>query len=221
MPQLEIDSDPSLRLTTALLIYESSQHHGRGEEPVVTQHRVEKGVIQPGDALDLDAFKRILEQGAAKQDEARAGWTWQFPRLMAESRNWRVWWSPAGTQQVFIGDDGGTPKVLKAWIPALVWCGHRSRPSCYLWAYDGHTAPTPDTDMYRPRGINHIHHDSGICNGSMQLADNTPPSWEKAFWSSRFKSPGNLKQTKPYACKEAFTKVGPLASVLPRDTSAD
>ena len=148
-------------------------------------------------------------------------------QFVAVAQAWRMWWSPSGRRSVFIGYDGKTPTVLKSWVPSLVWCAHRTRPTCHLWAYDGDTTPTPQTDMYCPQfgpvgNLNHIFaHNATICVGSMKLGDHSPDSWEKAFWESRFKEPGNLKRNKPYACQKVFRKIGPLSSLLPRGEAAD
>jgi PRTRC genetic system protein B len=222
MPTVEFDSDPTVRLTSALLIYKSGSYDDA--ETVVTQHDVKDGMIQPGAPLDLEAFRQLID-GKTKA-QSSGGWTWRFPRLLAENGEWVVWWSPAGVKSVFIGRDGSKPGVHKAWIPPLVWAASRSTPNCYLFAYDGDSSPTPQTDVYRPQfgpkgGLNHIHSDSRICVGNMKLNGFTPESWERAFWESRFKEPGNLIHTKPYAFKKAFTKIGSLTSALARCGSSD
>lgn len=227
MPMIEFSSDPSPHLTRALLIYESSAFHEADREIIVTQHEVKSGVIQPGDSLDLDAFRKLIEKGGGgpiKKD--RGEWSWPFPRMLAENDTWRVWWSPSGMRSVFIGYDSAKPKVQHAWIPPLVWAAHRTAPSCYLFAYNGDTAPTPRTDVYRPafgprdEGLNHVHSDCRICVGNMKLDGHTPEAWERGFWNSRFKVPGNLKHTEPYGCEKVFKKIGPLESALSRCRSA-
>jgi hypothetical protein len=110
MPQVEIHGDPSLHLTTALLIYEQAHSYGAASAPIVTQHPIKNGQIQPGQPLDLDAFKKLLEGGDEKQLAVRGDWSWQFPRMLAEHPEFRMWWSPAAMKNVFIGYDGKAPR---------------------------------------------------------------------------------------------------------------
>lgn len=227
MPIVEMSGDASLNLTTALLIYEAGRSDRRNEV-LVTQHAVTKGMIQPGAPLDLAAFRKLLDRGATSTPAARsADYAWQFPRLLAESKERIVWWSPAQYQSVFIGrEDAKNPRVLRAWIPSLIWCASRTQTHCYLWAYNGVCAPNPQTSVYRPAfgpvgGLNHIHANSTVCVGSTKIDSHTPEAWERGFWSSRFKVPGNLNRTKPYACEKLFDPLGSLASVLPRSGAAD
>ncbi len=231
MPTVETtQDDASLTLTTALLIYESSGRHYSSDsgEVVVTQHPIKDGTIQPGAPLDLSSFRKLLDRGGeATASRQSADYAWPFPRLLAESKEHIVWWSPAQMQSVFIGrEDAKKPRVLRAWIPSLIWCASRTQTHCYLWAYDGAGTPSPSTSVYRPAfgpsgGLNHIHANSSVCVGSTKVDGHTPEAWERGFWSSRFKVPGNLKQTKPYACKEIFQALGSLTSVLPRSRAAD
>ena len=230
MPTIECDGDATLNLTTALLIYESPRNYDRSaNEVVVTQHAVTKGMIQPGAPLDLAAFRKLIDRGGEVAAASRqSDYAWQFPRLLAESKEHIVWWSPAQFQSVFIGrEDAKKPRVIKAWIPPLIWCASRLHTHCYLWAYDGDGAPSPSTSVYRPAfgpadpGLNHIHEDSSVCVGSTKVEGHTPEAWERGFWSSRFKVPGNLKRNQPYACKEIFKSLGSLTSVLPRSGAAD
>ena len=221
MPNVEYDSEPALRLERALLVYET----GYSGEVTITDHKVKDGLIQPGQPVDVAAFRKLLDRGVDEKVNV-SGWTWHFPRLLADNSDWQVWWSQPGKQRVFIGGDSTKPKVVETWVPALVWAANRKRPSCYLFAYDGEGAPTPDTDVYQPSfgpagGLNHILADSKICVGTMNLTDFTPQSWERAFWSSRFKEANNLNYSKPYACKKAFKKIGTLSAALTRCGSAD
>lgn len=224
MPNFESEQDPSLRLTRALLVYEVGGWD-RSDEVVITHHEVTDGVIQPGTPLDMAAFAKLVERGQSKDKESKSGWAMQFPRLLGESQHHIAWWSPPGIQRVFIGKEDGNAKAVRAWVPGLVWIASRQHATCFLHAYDGAGAPTLHTDMYRPQFgpsvNNHVHADGRICNGSMKLDGNTPEAWEKAFWSSRFKTNGHLNSTKPYACKKAFKRIGTLASVLPCGPSAD
>lgn len=220
MPNIEVElSDPSFRLTDALLIYRASgRYHGDGEEKViVTRHGVTNGVIEPGSAINIPAFMQLI--GANSEAEIDRGLSWRFPRLLAESPEWVAWWSPAGMKKVFIGASG-KPRVISAWIPNLVWCANRSTPKCYLFAYDGEDAPKRATEVYRPQfgpadpSLNHVHADCAICRGSVYVKSSTPAAWEDAFWSARFKEPGNLKHNTPYACKEILKPVGALDHAL-------
>lgn len=224
MPQIEIGSDTSVTLRSALLIYESDAHEDN--EVVITEHKVENGLIQPGAPLDVAAFRKKLDgRGDRTPAAGRGGWRWQFPRMVAENDEWRVWWSPSCIKSVFIGEDGRKPKVQEAWIPPLVWSAHRTRPLCYLFAYNGDSSPNAETDVYRPafgpKEQNHIHSGSDICVGSMKLTGSTPESWETAFWNARFKTPGNLKSTTPYACQKVFKKIGSLTTALSRCRASD
>lgn len=221
MPSVEIEGDETLRLTTALLIYEHSDDGDMDKhQPVITRHGVSNGVIQAGSAIDVKALRKILDRGVQSAAES-SGWAWQFPRMLAENSDRVMWWSPAGIKSVFIGGDGHKPKVIKSWIPNLAWCASRTVPHCFLWAYDGEGAPDQQTDVYLPQfgpddGMNHIHQGSDICVGTMRLRGYQPQHWEKAFWESKFKKPGNLKFDTPYACKEKFKSLGPLSAVLAR-----
>lgn len=218
--EIELNADPSIRLTRALLIYEG----GRGDgEVIVTQHEVASNVIQPGMPLDLPSFRKLIDKGESKKKSSE--WNWQFPRMIAESRERIAWWSPPAVRNVFIGS-GKKSKIKKAWIPALIWCASRTAPHCYLWAYNGASSPSQDTDVYRPQfgpngGLNHVHADNAICIGSMRLPNYQPATWENSFWVSLFKEAGNLDTTEPYACQTRFKKNGTLSSVLPRCKAAD
>ena len=117
MPTVEITGDASLTLTTALLIYESSpgNQQSHGAEVVVTQHPIKAGTIQPGVPLDLSSFRKLLDRGGeATASRQSADYAWSFPRLLAESKEHIVLWSPAQMQSVFIGrEDAKKPRVLR------------------------------------------------------------------------------------------------------------
>jgi PRTRC genetic system protein B len=223
MPTVEIEGESALVLTTALLVYENKNSYDRGKAAVVTQHDVTAGMIQPGSPLDLGALRKLLDRG----DQVAAlgqshDYAWQFPRIIAEGRERIVWWSPSGIKSVFIGSEGEKkPKVVQAWIPQLIWSASRRHTHCYLWACHDTDSPGPHTSVYLPQFGGHIHHDASICVGSTKIDGHTPEAWEKGFWSSRFKTAGNLKSTKPYAIQEKFKALGTLASVLPRSRATD
>ena len=228
MPTVEISGDASLNLTTALLIYESGhdRYSDRKPEVDVTQHAVTGGMIQPGAPLDLAAFRKLLDRGGESATATRqSDYAWQFPRLLAESKERIVWWSPAGFRSVFVGLESNKKlKPRACWFPSLIWCAHRARPHCYLWAYGGEDAPAASTTVYglNAGGMSNIHHDNSICLGSTLLASFTPAAWEAGFWSSRFTSlTPALKRNQPYACKQIFKALGSLSSVLPRSGAAD
>lgn len=198
------EESPSYSLSRALLIYGDPDR-----ECIVTSHKVKGGVIQPGDPVDLESSLRGLRSKGNDQDEL----SWIFPRTIAEHPAYRVWWSPAKVRPVFI--DG---KPRKAWTPPLIWCGHRAKQTCYLFAYEGGD-PSPKTIVYHPAfgptgGFNHVHHDCMICVGTSNPGNFTPPEWEASFWDSNFKTDGNLTTIKPYAIAKAFKKIGTLETAL-------
>lgn len=222
MPTVELYESQPLKLTSALLIYEeANSYKDKNSAVVVTRHPIVDGQIQPGEPLDLRSFRKLLDGDADTAANATAGWEWRFPRMVAESAQRIAWWSPPRIHDIYVGNDGAKrTRTLKAWVPALLWVASRTTPICRLYAYDGEQAPNQGTDVYHPRfgpddGANHIHADCSICVGSMILADYSPDSWERGFWSSRFKVPGrNLQSTTPYAPSKVFKKVGTAESVL-------
>ena len=112
---MEIEqSDSSYTLRRALLIYSDTGGS------VVTEHEVEKGVIQPGKPVDLEATLRALSSPSEKAKAASPIKWSASPRLIAELPEYVVWWSPAKVRPVFIADKPG-----KAWTPPLIWCAKR------------------------------------------------------------------------------------------------
>jgi hypothetical protein len=196
---------PSMGLRHALLVYEGGKH------TAITCHQVSDGVIQPGKPLDLPSFRRLIDQDV----ETKTDLAWQHPRLLAQHPAWHVWWTPAGMHEVFI--DG---KMARYWFPTLVWAGHRSQQSLFLWATPDAT-PTTNSKAYRlrlgPEEQNHIHQDCGVCIGSMDPKSQSPVDWEKAFWESSFKTNGGMS-AKPYAlkAKAKVKQVGTISSEVSR-----
>lgn len=133
---MEIEqSESTYTLRRALLIYQDN-----GVDAVITEHPVEKGVIQPGNPVDLEATLRAL---SAPSEKAKAAspikWT-ASPRLLAELPEYLVWWSPAKVRSVFIA---GKPR--KAWTPPLIWCAMRKKIGTLALALDriqAHRSPT-------------------------------------------------------------------------------
>lgn len=207
MPTVEISAQGQ-RLTRALLLYEG------GGKTVATSHAVKDGTILPGEPIDLPSLRRSLDDPDLLKNKKRAGaFHWHFPRLLAEHPEWNLWWSPAGVRSVFVA---GKPR--KAWLPMLVWMGHRVDRRLFLFAAREPADPRPETIVFRPKfgpagSLNHIFDDSGVCLGSMTGGNHTPAAWEDDFWSTNFKTDGNLSAKKPYKIEKVFKKLGPLADI--------
>jgi len=207
--QIELSDSPDLILTRAILIYSASN-----KDAVATDHNVVGGAIQPGRPLDLTAFREELAgtRDAGARDDA-SSFVFTADRYVAESRDFRVWWTPPAKVKLFIA---GKPK--HCWLPGMVWCAHRKHRRCYMWAFDSGT-PKPDTPLYHLRfgpldGANHIHHDDQLCIGNGDPKGCTPADWEALFYDTSFKTKDGLP-TKPYNVT-TLQKVGTLSECLAR-----
>lgn len=206
MPEFDTASPATLKLQMALLIYSDDGH---GDDRAITRHQIKDGHIQPGEAIDIAALRSLLD---GEKTTSRESFSWRSPSVLADSATRLVWWTPPGVKQVFIAS-----KAKRVWFPGLVWCGHRSARSLYLWAFRGKAAPTKDTVVYRPRFgpdvQNHIHNNSAVCLGSMNPGRFRPEDWMTAFYDSNFKTDGNLP-SKPYEIKTRFEKIGALSTAF-------
>lgn len=211
--EVEFSTASPLQLRRALLIYES------GSDVAVTEHTVTNGNIQPdGKPLDLAAFARLLSGVSTK-----SALEWVDSSTLAITSQWLLWWTPPQFKEVFVAKDyeknmkhGG---LRRSWFPGFVWCGHRSRPSLYLWAFAGKQKPTESTVLYRPSygpegALDHIfqHTKGSVCLGSSSGGDHTVAGWQRSWWDSLFKTPRNL-DSKPYDISKRFTRLGTLASL--------
>ena len=216
--QIEFSTVAPLTLSRALLIYES------GRDIAVTEHTVREGAIQPdGKPLDLAAFARQLAGTGSQQ-----ALEWVEEATLAVTGQFTVWWTPPQVKEVFVARDykksmrAKDSALRKAWFPGFVWCGHRTKPLLYLWAFAGRRQPTPETLIYRPSygpvgTLDHIfqHTPGSVCLGSTSGGDHTPAGWRKAWWDSLFKTARNL-ETKPYEVAKKFQRLGALADVAAR-----
>jgi len=217
--QVELSPTPDLRLTRAILIYSSSR-----DDAAATDHNVVGGEIQPGRPLDLSAFRDELSRMKdAGSRESSSSFVFTAARYIAESRDFRVWWTAPGKVRLFIAG-----KAKRCWLPAMVWCAHLKQRVCYMWGFDSgtvvtntklHEAPKTDTILYHLRfgpvdGTNHIHHDDQLCIGNGDPKGCTPAEWEAMFYDTSFKTKDGLP-AKPYDVK-TLTEVGTLKDQLAR-----
>ncbi len=207
MPMLELSHTPRPKiLTRALLIYESP------DGDLITDHPIKGGVIQPGKPLNLRSLKALLDSPDKKDGKVASNViSWRFPRIIGETQDWHLWWSPAGVRSIFIAD-----KPAKAWFPTLIFASHRSLRSLFCWATPN-AEPTPQCDVYLPVFSHHIFANGAVCLGSTQATGNDPDQWESGFFGSNFMDNINLSPT-PYDITTTFKKIGPLeyaASSIP------
>lgn len=179
--QIELSSTPDLTLTRALLIYSSS----RGDV-AVTDHNVVGNQIQPGRPLDFDAFREYLAGGTGAGSPQQDGFTYTHPHMIAESRGFRVWWTPACARHLFIKG-----KPTNCWLPPLIWCAGKSKNTLFVWGFQARGnglqgAPWGETLVHHPKLSHHVHPDGNVCLGNMNPGDRQPASWEAAFYDTAF-----------------------------------
>jgi hypothetical protein len=115
--------------------------------------------------------------------------------LIAESSEFRVWWTGPTTRKLFIKG-----KATNCWVPALVWCASKNRRRLFVWAFCPHANADrwADQIMYRPKLSHHVHGDGNVCLGNMNLPDYQPASWEAGFYDTSFQ---DSIPAKPYEIK--------------------
>ena len=163
------------------------------------------GQIQPGRALDLDAFRENLA-GMKAASSTTAGFNY-YQDLIADSSEYRVWWTGPQKRTLFIG---GKPKPC--WLPALVWCGSKHSRRLFVWGFCHHANVNKwgDQILYRPKLSHHVHGDGNVCLGNMNLPDFLPSTWEAGFYDTSFQ---DSIPAKPYEIKEQ-AKHGKLKDCL-------
>lgn len=222
MPEIEISliQREPIRLKYALLIY------GGDDGVAITKNKVdEKGHIGIGEPIDAESFIEEFNRNLDKSNPDLSDYggsrrgavgsvVWTTPTMLAENSQYRIWWTPAQTRQLFIA---GKPK--SCWIPTLVWVGHRRQHTLFMLATAGKLKPGPKTAVYRPQfgpvnsNQNHIHTNSEVCLGTMNPGSYTPKEWMDTFYDTNFKTADGLPP-KPHDITKTYKRLGPFADVV-------
>lgn len=210
--EVVLDDAEELRLNCVLSVY--STDSSKDAKAIIVRHQVDYSgrVSGKGEPIDGEAVLWMLKHSASGSRQAGTGFIPAFSRLLFEDQAWRVWHSPAQRRKLFIA---GVPQLC--WLPPMLWCGSKSRPTLYLWSHND-KRPGMKTICYRPRygptdGLNHIHDNSQVCNGSMNPGSMFPADWEAAFYDSNFKTKDGLP-SKPYKIHERHKRLGTLEQQL-------
>lgn len=164
-------------LNRAVLFYKTSHYSGGS---FATVHDVVKGKIQPGEAIDMKAYRAMLDSG-----KSRAPIDWVHPGTIAQGPGFVAWWVPPKERVVFFGGDSKREAQKERLpFPAMLFVAGTSRRSLFCFISKAETLSL-DSPVC-PSRMSNTYADGGVCLGSMNVGRLTPADWEAGFFSSAF-----------------------------------
>lgn len=191
-------SDPSYRLSRALLVYESDGD----DPPFVTAHRVVRSApsradspayLGPGRRIDpRDAHTLLKKVSAAGQ-----GCAYLPERVLSFDLDRLLWYRPAGLTPIHFDSPNAALNALSGVPlphPRLVFRVQNGKLS--VWAVRWPGRPRPDTLLYHAPYFN-VSSGGRVCHGSMAAPGGATPddiqAWEDAFFKSTFTHGGGAR----------------------------